>query len=362
MPAARPTRPARLRALAVALATAGAAGAGCYSDSYLDQLCARTNTCPVSRVAFHVTSLELVDPHTYSFDSVIGVCDDSTDDFNKLLADNIASFSVGHAIVLRPLDLGSEKVNLQFTAADCFNDDMTDGSKVCSDRNTEPTLSTYSTASNFTAAMTAAPDACDIVEVNSLNPDYTAPSSPGLPCLRSAALPTVNLRLSRQPGMSPLEFELLDVEIAATYAVDQTPQKLIQGTLRGFMTTAKTMVPAGQVNGIDFVPYKVLVGGDGQGCNPDPDNPINDFDIHPTLGQGVWMYFNFTAESVKWDTDVPDGTPDTSSGSGDLTLSGTSTATSTATSTSSDGTTTATTLTTTSATSDGTTTTAGTSA
>ncbi len=311
--ATRPRGPARLRAPAITLAWALGAFAGCYNDGYLDGLCARTNTCPVSRVAFHVTSLELVDPHSYSFDEVIGVCDDSTDDFNKLLSDNIGIFNVGHAIVLRPLDLGSERVSLQFTAADCFNDDMTSGSKVCSDRNIEPALSISTTASNYSAAMMSTPDACDVVQVNSLNPDYTAPSQPGLPCMRSEAIPTMTLRLSRQPGMNPLEFELVDVEIAATYAIDKNPQELVQGTLRGFLTTAKAMVPAGQVNGVDFVPWKVLAGGDG--CQPDAGDVISDLDIHPTLGQGVWMYFNFTAESVQWDTDVPDGSGGSSGGS-----------------------------------------------
>lgn len=334
---ASPRSPARLRALAVATTWALGAAAGCYSDNYLDGLCARTNTCPVSRVAFHVTSLELVDPHSYSFDEVIGVCDDSTDDFNKLLANNIDGFAVGHAIVVRPLDLGSEKVQLQFTAADCFNDDMTDGSTVCSDRNIEPALSTTGAAFNFTSAMMSAADACDIEKINSTNPDYTPPAKPGLPCLRSEPIPTMTLRLSRQPGMTPLEFELVDVELAATYAVEQTPQQLVQGTLRGFMTTAKAMVPAGQVNGVDFIPWKVLAGGDG--CQPDMMAVISDLDIHPTLGQGVWMYFNFTAESVKWDTDVPEGPPGTSSDSGDPTASATASATSSAATTADPGTT-----------------------
>lgn len=345
----RPQSTARLRALAVATAWALGAVAGCYNDDYLDGLCARTNTCPVSRVAFHVTALELVDPHSYSFDEVIGVCDDSTDDFNKLLSDNIAAFAVGHALVLRPLDLGSEKVQLQFTAADCFNDDMAEGATVCSDRNIEPALSTNSTTFNFTTAMMSATDACDIQKVNSTNPDYTAPAKPGLPCLRSEPIPTMTLRLSRQPGMTPLEFELVDVEIAATYAVEQAPQRLIEGSLRGFMTTAKAMVPAGQVNGVDFVPWKVLAGGDG--CQPDAMSVISDLDIHPTLGQGVWMYFNFTAESVKWDTDVPEGPSGTT---GDPTTAGTATTTGDPTTGSTTGSTTSTTDATTGGSSSGT--------
>lgn len=334
--ATRPRGPARLRAAAIAATWTLAAAAGCYSNDYLDGLCARTNTCPISRVAFHVTSLELVDPHSYSFDVDIGVCDDSTDDFNRLLANNIDAFAVGHAIVLRPLDLGSERVSLQFTAADCFNDDMTTSSKVCSDRNTEPPLSTTTTANNFTSAMMSPADSCDIVQVNSLNPDYTPPALPALPCLRSEPIPTMTLRLSRQPGMTPLEFELVDVEIAATYVVNQDPQQLVQGTLRGFMTTAKAMVTAGQVNGVDFIPWKVLAGGNG--CQPDAGDVISDLDIHPTLGQGVWMYFNFTAESVKWDTDIPDGSGGTT-GDGGTTGPGT-------TSTSTDGTSTGTSTTT----------------
>ena len=56
--------------------------AGCYSNQYLDGLCQNTGVCPEpppeSPVAFRITSLELVDPHTYTFDMVLGVCTDST--------------------------------------------------------------------------------------------------------------------------------------------------------------------------------------------------------------------------------------------------------------------------------------------
>lgn len=335
-PLSGPRPRASTRARLSAFACASGLLAGCYSDSYLDGLCARTNSCPISRVAFHITSLELVDPHSYTFDASLGVCDDSTDDFNKLVSTNVADFSVGHAIVVRPLDLGSETVKFQFVAADCFKDEMTDGSTVCSDRNTAVSLNTNTSATNFTAAMMAASDACDIAEVNSLNPTYVAPSLPDLPCLRSAPIPAMTLRLSQQTGMTPLDFELADVEIAATYSVDAEPQRLLKGTLKGFMTSAKAMVAAGTVNNVDFVPWNVLAGG--LGCQPDANNVISDLDIHPTLGQGVWMYFNFSAESVKWDTDVPDGTPETSSGSDGGTSS---------TGTTGDGTTTTTTTTTT---------------
>lgn len=316
----------------LALACAAASPLGCYSDAYLDGLCARTNTCAISRVAFHITTLELVDPHSYTFDTDLSVCDDSTDDFNTLLAQSIADFSVGHAIVVRPLDLSLETIKLQFVAADCFKDDMTDGSTVCSDRNTPSYLDNNTSATNYTAASMPPAGACDVVETNSLNPTYVSPSQPDLPCLRSAPLPSLTLRLAAQQGMTPLEFELSDVEIAAGYAIDEQPQRLLKGTLRGFMTTAQTMATAGN----DFVPWNVLAGG--LGCQPDPDNAISDLDIHPTLGQGVWMYFNFTAESVKWDTDVPDGAPGASS-SGSASGSGGSDATTSSTSTTSTSTT-----------------------
>lgn len=340
MPRSVPRPRALRRARALALAAAAASPLSCYSDAYLDGLCARTNTCALSRIAFHITTLELVDPHSYTFDSDLSVCDDSTDDFNTLLAQSIANFSVGHAIVVRPLDLSLETVKLQFVAADCFKDDMADGSTVCSDRNTPSYLDNNTSATNYTPASMPPAGACDVVETNSLNPTYVSPSQPDLPCLRSAPLPALTLRLAAQEGMTPLEFELSDVEIAAGYAIDEQPQRLLKGTLRGFMTTAQAMATAGN----DFVPWNVLAGG--LGCQPDPDNAISDLDIHPTLGQGVWMYFNFTAESVKWDTDVPDGEPSTSSGGSGSGSDGTTTSTTTTTTTTT-GTTTGTTTATT---------------
>lgn len=279
---------------------------GCYSNEYLDGLCENTGFCPEpppeSPVAFRITSLELVDPHTYTFDPVLGVCTDSTATLNGFIAQSIANFDVSNTLVLRPLDPDSAVVKLQYVSALCIDGEPTN----CTDRMVAATHSVDADAFNRMAG------ACGEVAPNSLNPGYDAPARPSSPCIVSATIDGTPVRLAAQTGMLPLDLALVEVEMAAAYAVDGEPQKLVQGTLRGFMPAATAMLPAGQANGISFVPWSVLAGG--AGCQVDPMNTFSDIDNHGVYGQGVWMYFNFTAERVQWATDRPEPTPGTTGG------------------------------------------------
>ncbi|MDC0718249.1 hypothetical protein [Nannocystis bainbridge] len=296
---------ARMRpALALAVGLLG----GCYSSDYLEGLCANTGVCPdpppESPVAFRITSLELVDPHTYTFDPVLGVCTDSTATLNGFIAQGIADYDVSNVLVLRPLDLKSAVAKLQFVSALCIAGSPTN----CTDRMIAGTHTVDIDAFNREAG------ACGNTEPNSLNAAYDAPPRPPAPCLVSAKIAGTPVRLAAQAGMTPLDLALVEVEIAAAYAIDGQPQKLVQGVLRGFMPAATAMLAAGQANGISFVPWNVLAGG--AGCQADAMNTFSDIDNHGLYGQGVWMYFNFTAERVQWATDRPEPMAETA-GTGD---------------------------------------------
>jgi hypothetical protein len=298
---ARPPRPSRCLA-----ALAGAAVlSGCFSNSYLDGLCENTGFCPEpppeSPVAFRITKLELVDPHTYTFDMALGLCTDSTDTLNSFIASGIQNYEVSNTLVLRPLDPESVVSKLQFVSAFCIPGDPTN----CTDRMANPMLNVSTDAFNQQEGT------CGGSEPNSLNADYTGLHKPQGPCLVSAQIDLVPLRLGAQPGLIPLDIRLNEVKIAAAYAVDgDPPQRLVQGTIKGFIPAANAMISAGQVNGNDFVPWNLLAGG--MGCQLDAMDVFSDLDNHGTYGQGVWMYFNFTAERVQWATDVPEPMPETS--------------------------------------------------
>lgn len=284
--------------LRAALAFALGLASGCYSNEYLDGLCANTGFCPdpppESPVAFRITSLELVDPHTYTFDTVLGVCTDSTATLNGFIAQSIANYDVSNALVLRPLDPKSAVVKLQYVSALCIAGEPTN----CTDRMVPATHTVDVDAFNRDAG------SCGMTAPNSLNPDYDAPQRAIAPCIVSDTIPGTPLRLAAQPGMQPLDLALVEVEVAAAYAVDDEPQKLVTGSLRGFLPAATAMLSAGQANGISFVPWNVLAGG--AGCQVDAMNTFSDIDNHGVYGQGVWMNFNFTAERVQWATDRPE--------------------------------------------------------
>jgi hypothetical protein len=305
LPVARPLlTSARARRLA---ALAGAAVlSGCYSNDYLEGLCENTGFCPEpppeSPVAFRITSLELVDPHTYTLDLALNVCTDSTDTLNSFIATGIKNYEVSNTLVLRPLDPDSVVSKLQFVSALCIPGEPTN----CTDRMASPMLNVNTDAFNQQGG------ACGGAEPNSLNAMYTGLHKPQGPCFVSAQLDLVPLRLAAQPGQIPLDLRLNEVKIAAAYAVDGTPQRLVQGTIKGFIPAANAMVSSGQSNGTDFVLWKFLAGGEG--CEIDASNVFSDLDNHGTYGQGVWMYFNFTAERVQWATDVPEPMPGTTGG------------------------------------------------
>lgn len=293
----------------------------CYSGDFFDRL-----VDPDATAAFRIVQLTLVDPHTYSGDTV--ECNDSTPTYNAIFAQNINQFDTNTTLVLRPLDPKVDRDTLMdIVPAVC----VPGGTIVnCTDKDV-PTDSIITAGFNNIEGGT-----CLAPVAGSLNPLYMSGTNeplhaPRSPCLVSAMIPSLNLNLA-----PTLPLPLSNVQISAAYQLDGDSQKLVQGVIRGFLPSSVAMTPIGTLAGAPFTPWGLLAGGGG--CNLD----TSDIDTVTLPDDGVWMYFNFTAERVAW---TSDGAVDTGGTTGGTSSDATTVATVTATTTTT-ATTTATTITT----------------
>lgn len=273
-PAARARRTPRLALLLLGVPA-------CYAGDFFDRL-----VDPDATAAFRITKLTLIDPHTYSGDMVL--CQDSTATYNQLFTENIDSFDINTTLVLHPLDPAKDsETTLDIVPANCVPGGS--GSVVnCTDKDV-PTASIVSADFNNSEGGT-----CGNPVAGTLNPAYQAGAgelnAPKSPCFLSALIPSLNLKLAPTLGLP-----LSNVQIYAAYDLSvPDKQKLTQGVLFGFLPSSVAMSSIGVINGAPFVPWSVLAGGDG--CK----NTIDDIDTVSLPRDGVWMYFNFTAERVAW--------------------------------------------------------------
>ena len=273
--------------------------AGCYSGDFFDRL-----VDPDETAAFRITGLALVDPHTYSGDAL--KCQDSTATFNQIFAENINGFNTNTTLVLHPLDPAvGEGTTMEIVRAMCVK-----GSPVnCTDKDIP--LETI-VAADFNNSEGGA---CGNPVAQSLNDDYHVDSGralnqPTSPCFLSALIPSLSLQLAPM-----LSLPLSNVQIYAAYNLDTKPrpQQLVQGVILGFLPSAVAQTSIGTLNGAPFIPWNFFAGGSG--CQPDLADPIDDIDTVALPKDGVWMYFNFTAERVAWaaaaDIDEPSPTTGT---------------------------------------------------
>lgn len=91
-----------------------------------------------------------------------------------------------------------------------------------------------------------------------------------------------------------VSFTLAETQLGAA-DVSSLPAAYTDGLLRGFLTQTEAQA-------VVFPSDTPFIGGDtlasvlrGHASNCSPDS---DMDVHPTLGDGWWMYFNFTASRV----------------------------------------------------------------
>lgn len=260
----------------------------CYGGDFFDRL-----VDPDATAAFRITRLTLVDPHTYSGDVVL--CQDSTATYNEFFARSITKFDTNTTLVLRPLDPALDRD----TVMDIVPAVCVPGATIvnCTDKDVPPASIITAGFNNIEGGTCLAPVA------GSLNPLYMGGTNeplhaPRSPCLVSAMIPSLNL------GLAPtLQLPLSNVQIAAAYQLDGSSQKLVQGVIRGFLPSSVAMSAIGTLNGTPFTPWNVLAGGGG--CKLE----FSDIDTVTVPDDGVWMYFNFTAERVAWTSDAPTTDP-----------------------------------------------------
>lgn len=273
---------------------------GCYTGDFFDRL-----VDPDTTAAFRIIQLTLVDPHTYSGDMVL--CNDSTVDFNDRYAMHVEAFDINTTLVLHPLDpLVAQGANMEIVPAQC----VPGGALVnCTDKDVLPSSIVEAEFNNLQGT-------CGAPVAGTLNPDYTASvrlNAPVSPCFLSALIPKLDLQVGPD-----LRLPLSNVQIAAAYQLDPNPdedgepQRLVDGLLFGFLPASLATSPVGSIGGTPFVPWDSLAGGNA--CQVDPQNPIDDIDTVAVPRDGVWMYFNFTAERVAWSSEA-DAASDTSAGS-----------------------------------------------
>jgi hypothetical protein len=280
----------------------------CYSGDFFDRL-----VDPDATAAFRIVQLTLVDPHTYSGDSV--ECNDSTPTYNAIFAQNIDQFDTNTTLVLRPLDPKVDRDTLMdIVPAVCVP-----GVTIvnCTDKDVPAENIITAGFNNIEGGTCLAPVA------GSLNPLYMGGTNeplhaPRSPCLVSAMIPSLNLNLA-----PTLPLPLSNVQISAAYQLDGTSQKLVQGVIRGFLPSSVAMSPIGTLAGAPFTPWGLLAGGGG--CNLD----TSDIDTVTLPDDGVWIYFNFTAERVAWTSDAGTDTGGSTGGSTTDPTAGTVTATGT---------------------------------
>lgn len=302
-------RPLQLSLLALAPA--------CYGGDFFDRL-----VDPDAAAAFRIVQLTLVDPHTYSGDTV--ECNDSTPTYNAIFAQNIDKFDTNTTLVLRPLDPKVDRDTLMdIVPAVCVP-----GTTIvnCTDKDVPAEKIVTAGFNNIEGGTCLAPVA------GSLNPVYMGGTNeplhaPRSPCFVSAMIPSLNLSLA-----PTLPLPLSNVQISAAYQLDGDSQKLVQGVIRGFLPSSVAMTSIGTLAGAPFTPWGLLAGGGG--CNLD----TSDIDTVTLPNDGVWMYFNFTAERVAWTSDAGADTGDTTGGAttdatGAMTGTGTGTVTTTITTT-----------------------------
>ncbi len=279
-PSERPRRPRG--PLAAALLLVLPLVPACYAGDFFDRL-----VDPDATAAFRITQLTLVDPHTYSGDMVL--CQDSTATYNQLFAENIRIFDINTTLVLHPLDPAKDsETTVDIVPANC----VPGGTLVnCTDKDV-PDESIVSADFNNSEGGT-----CGNPVAGTLNPAYQTGAGelnkPTSPCFLSALIPSLSLQLAPTLGLP-----LSNVQIYAAYDLSEPDkQKLVQGVLFGFLPSSVAMGSIGVLNGAPFVPWSVLAGGDG--CKA----TVDDIDTVSLPKDGVWMYFNFTAERVAWSSE-----------------------------------------------------------
>ena len=245
---------------------------------------------------YRITSLKLVDPHLYFILQEGGECVDVTSLVNSWLDGEVEDGNVSQVLVFFPTvtDAG-EETPMMLTNATCNG-----ALDTCSEDVELGDAPVMSVATNASDAKV-----CSISVNGTWNPDYNAEGSPNLPnapCFSSASA-TGTVRIAGSDNLPALP--LSEVRVAASYTLAESGMVtgLVTGSIRGYLSKSEADAIMGNVTGLDL-PFNLwgsTAGGDG--CQPDPDSPIDDTDPNPDVESddgGAWIYLNFEATKVEW--------------------------------------------------------------
>ncbi len=234
--------------------------------------------------AFRITSLSLVDPHVYaqlvSMDPEPPCIDGTTFLNDSLLAESIADGSIDIVVLFPNLDVEASAIEAMLLPADC---EPAAAPTMCGPRD-PPEAALETTATNIPNGECFRPDP------DTLGTGYDIPNAPNGPCFTS--MPgELTLPL---PGLGGgTQVVLQEVQFSATYQ----DGALVTGVLAGFATQAEaeiTVLDDGMVVQGGATLWQLVAGGDA--C----ETTIDDTDMHPEHGIGVWIYFDFAAAAIAW--------------------------------------------------------------
>ena len=234
--------------------------------------------------AFRITQLTLVDPHVYaqlvSMDPEPPCIDGTTYLNDTLLAQSIADGSIDIVAVFPNLDIEASEVDVSLRPAEC---EPAAAPTMCTDLD-PPAGALETTADNIQSGECYLPDPA------TLGVGYDTPNSPTGPCFTSVP-GELTLPL---PGVGGgTQVVLQDVQFSATYQEGA----LVVGVLVGFATQSEaeiTVLDDGMVVQGGATLWQLVAGGDS--C----ETTIDDTDMHPEHGNGVWIYFDFAATAITW--------------------------------------------------------------
>ena len=245
--------------------------------------------------AYRLTKLTVIDPHIYFVVMEGGDCADVTNILNAWLLSELTGGDASQALVFYPAtaDDGAQ-VPVRLVNAQCNA-----GLDTCSERTETGDMPVMSTATNKGAGT------CSIVLQGTWNPLYSedgTPNQSNAPCFSSDAKDGT-IRLAGSDNLPAVSLQ--DVQISASYTVAEGGQvtSLVKGTLRGYLRESEAKMVVGMIDGVSepFNFWGSIGGGDG--CQEDPETPIDDTDPNPDpedMDAGAWLYINFEATKVEW--------------------------------------------------------------
>lgn len=248
---------------------------------------AATTGDPAEATALRITKLSIVDPHIYYVLDGQN-CVDTTALLNSAGIQNYIDDGDSNLVfIFSPLDPTASSTPARFAKAAC----NLGGTTTCAP--SKDYQAADLSAENLSAGV------CSTVLDGSLNPSYAVDGAPNIasaPCFHT---PPFDLELPLTPQLPNLP--LRQVQVSAHYTTSDEDASLVAGSIRGYLRASDALQVAGELVGQPFDVWGTVAGGNG--CQIDPNMPIDDTDPNPIAGDadlGAWLYLNFEAQPVIW--------------------------------------------------------------